>query len=575
MVQNTNYKNKYLKYKLKYLKMINQQKNQKGGMEGNIEDLLDGLDLEGVDMQELQSEFTRRDQEILDYFKQKLRTDENINDIKKLLNNDPTLRSLNLYGELFKYTNSDHIGPAGAKYLAEMLQHNATLQDLELSYNEIGDAGAKHLAEMLQHNTTLQHLALGKNEIGDAGAQHLAEALKHNATLQRLIFYNNKIGAAGAKDLAEALKHNDTLQFLNLRNNKIGDAGVKDLSEALKHNDTLQFLELGTNNISDAGAKDLAEALKQNTTLKYLNLGDNKIGDAGARALVEVIDKNTTLNDLDLKRNIITDDSVDIIALMIKNNTNLQSLSLKGNNLSDVTVSEPIRATIAEAFRHNTTLNNISWNGWLFSQEQQNKFYPEEAENRARDADIRDIIPIIQHCRTTGENFYEYLRTNNLRYLMRFGNMDEASYQNLRETYPELPYVSPWKYFNIIEPELAVGMAMYQKILNEHPNDLDAVMAHPKFPYKLFEILNMPGLRDIIITKLIDPLPDVWTAEDIKLAIIDAYPEFASAAQNPDHGDICYSVNQSYQSDIVKRWLLCREHKKCKWDGEDSKCKKK
>ena len=266
MVQTTNYKNKYLKYKLKYLKMINQQKNQKGGME-STEGLSDN-----------------RKQEILDFFRP-IVDDEKLNDIERLLNNDPTLRSLNLSGY--------NIGNDGARVLAEALDQNTTLLTLELDNNNIGDDSVEMIAMMIKNNTTIRRLDLARNNFSDGAANQINDALRHNTTIHYLIGFD----------------------------------------------------------------------------FREWDMLDGPI-----------------------------DDSYDMY----------------------------------------------------------NREMPESARARAIRAAIQEIIPIVQHCQATGENFYKYLRMNNLRHLMRFGNMDEGSYDNLRASYPELPKVSPWKWFEVIKPTLGL-----------------------------------------------------------------------------------------------------------------------
>ena len=50
----------------------------------------------------------------------------------------------------------------------------------------ISDDGAVALAQALQHNSTLLQVDLSENSISDDGAVALAQALRHNSTLKEL-----------------------------------------------------------------------------------------------------------------------------------------------------------------------------------------------------------------------------------------------------------------------------------------------------------------------------------------------------------------------------------------------------
>ncbi|CAF4825382.1 unnamed protein product, partial [Rotaria magnacalcarata] len=61
-----------------------------------------------------------------------------------------------------------------------------TVIKLGLAWNKIGDTGAKYLAEALRNNTTLNKLDLWGNEITENGVHYLFEALRYNRVLLEL-----------------------------------------------------------------------------------------------------------------------------------------------------------------------------------------------------------------------------------------------------------------------------------------------------------------------------------------------------------------------------------------------------
>ena len=118
----------------------------------------------------------------------------------------------------------------------EMLVEPNTIRDLR----NITDEGVEELAECLQENTTVEELDLSCTGIGDTAAEALAQMLNSNTSLKWLNLSSNKIGDAGARVLAEAFYNNSTLKNLDLRCNVgIGEEGVSHLIQALTVNESI------------------------------------------------------------------------------------------------------------------------------------------------------------------------------------------------------------------------------------------------------------------------------------------------------------------------------------------------
>ena len=81
-----------------------------------------------------------------------------------------------------------------------MLYTNKTLRKLELEGNCLGPNTAAEFGRVLQHNTTLQYLDLESNQL----------------TLDGQEFY-------GMYEFVNLLEHNDTLLSLNLANNGLDE----------------------------------------------------------------------------------------------------------------------------------------------------------------------------------------------------------------------------------------------------------------------------------------------------------------------------------------------------------------
>jgi Ran GTPase-activating protein (RanGAP) involved in mRNA processing and transport len=107
-------------------------------------------------------------------------------------------------------------------------------------------------------------LSLQNIGITDEGAKYIAEMLKTNATLQRLLLGNNKISDRGVDVLANVLTHhNTTLISLCFPQNKlVSDSSVDSLVKMLQHNQTLHHLDIAWCNLSDKGKERLRQVTR-------------------------------------------------------------------------------------------------------------------------------------------------------------------------------------------------------------------------------------------------------------------------------------------------------------------------
>jgi len=175
--------------------------------------------------------------------------------IQCILNNERTI----LFAE------NKNFGCVGAIGIGNVLQHNVTLRELHLRFNNIEDEGATALANALQHNSTLRKLFLGGNTIGNKGAKALADELRYNTTLTVLCLTNNNIGDEGATALGVALQHNTTLTNLQLIDNNIGVDGAMALNLAMNTNTVLRFLDTDVDN--DPVGVDIQNKIERNILL--------------------------------------------------------------------------------------------------------------------------------------------------------------------------------------------------------------------------------------------------------------------------------------------------------------------
>eukprot|EP00797_Seminavis_robusta_P010308 Sro1760_g295850.1 Leucine-rich repeat protein (381) ;mRNA; r:10185-11327 len=206
---------------------------------------------------------------------------------RRLAKNDKSLKFLNIMKR--------SLGNAHVMALAEAMNYNRSLMNLNLWDNKIQDGGLIALAEVLAKNKVpLENLSLRCNQIKDKGVVVLAKSLVSNKRLLSLDLRENSIANPGAKALANALKDHPVLQELFLNQNKIGDDGAEALG-IMYGACRLKVLYLGNNEIGDEGAVYISEGMKTNTTVHELFLSNNNIGDIGALAIADSIPLNFAL----------------------------------------------------------------------------------------------------------------------------------------------------------------------------------------------------------------------------------------------------------------------------------------
>src|SRR3546814_1476064 len=99
---------------------------------------------------------------------------------------------------------------------------------LNLRGNCIGYLGGVAIAELVEANTSIETLVLEWNNLGHntAAVGVIANALEKNNRLLQLDLQNNHVDDDDAAALARAIAANETLQKLDLRWNNMTDSGA-------------------------------------------------------------------------------------------------------------------------------------------------------------------------------------------------------------------------------------------------------------------------------------------------------------------------------------------------------------
>ncbi|KAF9186442.1 T-complex-associated testis-expressed protein 1 [Haplosporangium sp. Z 767] len=219
--------------------------------------------------------------------------EDSIKALADALQTNDTLQELNLARN--KLTDQD------ITVLCQSLAQNTTqsLQKLDLCLNSFTEQGTKSVADFLasqdQHQQSgLREIDLSDNEITEEGGMAIGRALETNKHLERLRMSSCMDPPLPVEDDDEdKIQWDDQIEVLDrplsedqateIRSD--GDAVLEALAVALKTNETLQEIWMDYCNISSIGAMSLADALRQNRGLTTIRMRNNRIGNRGARAL--------------------------------------------------------------------------------------------------------------------------------------------------------------------------------------------------------------------------------------------------------------------------------------------------
>ena len=175
--------------------------------------------------------------------------------------------------------NSNNVGSAGAMSIFRSLEHNTSVEELNLSENSQlaeGDSEAVSCAieRMLRVNTRLKVLNLSYCILHTAVDIHIAAGLEHSSLSELNIEGNRLITSKGWMRIFKHLHNNLSLKKLNINDCGLGDLSSAALAEMLSCNKSLIELTIGRCHIHEAGLTEIAKGLLQNTSLQTLKIDD-------------------------------------------------------------------------------------------------------------------------------------------------------------------------------------------------------------------------------------------------------------------------------------------------------------
>lgn len=198
-----------------------------------------------------------------------------------------------------------------ATILFKSLEHNRSIQTLDIRSNDITDTSAIHLLTVLHTNTTLINLSIDPSKISSKVYLVIKDFIRRNYFMiasndwGAYIFLTNQrnFSSASVNFISEFISRRTCgckVLSLDLSNNNMGYSEICSLSPGLTANNSILKLNLAYNSIKDEGAKICADVLRKNTSITNLDLTSGEITDVGANYIADALAANTSLRSLDL-----------------------------------------------------------------------------------------------------------------------------------------------------------------------------------------------------------------------------------------------------------------------------------
>ena len=167
--------------------------------------------------------------------------------------------------------NSVLISKDSAKYLAQGLLDNKTIQGLNINYCIISlDAYEMILKSLLKHEV-IEYLDLSNNNFNDKYGEMIALIIS-SQTQRRDV----KIWASGLRNEFPSInEYSRGLVSINLRGNKLGNYSAECICKALSHDQYIRIIDLSENNLDDSSCKKFIHMMRKNNILLTVDLREN------------------------------------------------------------------------------------------------------------------------------------------------------------------------------------------------------------------------------------------------------------------------------------------------------------
>ena len=200
-------------------------------------------------------------------------------DIFRSLEHNTSLEGLDL-SEMRQLAEGDSEAVGCA--IERMLNVNRTLKILNVTDCRLKNEVVSSFANGLAQNHSVRKVILHSNNIGSTGAVSIFRSLEHNTSLEELDLSGNSQLAEGDSEavgcaIERMLNVNKTLKLLNLSACNVTDPIVKHIVTGLMNNISLVTLDMSSSKLSGSCAVSLFQQMTTHPTLRRALVGEVNI----------------------------------------------------------------------------------------------------------------------------------------------------------------------------------------------------------------------------------------------------------------------------------------------------------
>ena len=167
--------------------------------------------------------------------------------------------------------NSITISKESARYLAQGLYDNKTIQGLNINFSIISLEPYEILLKSLLKHEMLKYLDLSNNNFSDKYGEMVALIISTQSQRRDQILW-----ASGLRNESPQINESSKgLVSINLRGNKLSSYSAECLSKALSHDQYIRILDLSENNLDNSACKKFIHMMRKNNILLTVDLREN------------------------------------------------------------------------------------------------------------------------------------------------------------------------------------------------------------------------------------------------------------------------------------------------------------
>ena len=167
--------------------------------------------------------------------------------------------------------NSITITKESARYLAQGLYDNKTIQGLNINFSIISLESYEILLKSLLKHEMLKYLDLSNNNFSDKYGEMVALIISTQSQRR-----DQMLWASGLRNESPQITESSKgLVSINLRGNKLSNYSAECLSKALSHDQYIRIIDLSENNLDNSACKKFIHMMRKNNILLTVDLREN------------------------------------------------------------------------------------------------------------------------------------------------------------------------------------------------------------------------------------------------------------------------------------------------------------